>query len=90
MSAERASEIDARGLECPLPAQRAVDAMRHARAGGDAGPIVVRTDDATCAADIPSHARSLGYDAESSREPGDAWTIILRPRATARATEQGR
>jgi len=72
-------EIDARGLECPIPTQRAVEAMKRARERGDLDAVVVQTDDAICAADIPYHARSLGYDASSERAGGDSWTITLRP-----------
>ena len=72
-------EIDARGLECPIPTQRAVEAMKRARERGDLDALVVQTDDAICAADIPYHARSLGYEASSERVGGDAWTITLRP-----------
>ena len=53
--------------------------MKRARERGDLDALVVRTDDAICAADIPHHARLLGYDARSERAGGDAWTITLRP-----------
>lgn len=72
-------EIDARGLECPVPTQRAVEAMKRARERGDPDVLVVQTDDAVCAEDIPYHARSLGYDARSERTERDLWTITLRP-----------
>jgi TusA-related sulfurtransferase len=74
-------QIDARGLECPVPTARAVDAMRKARSQGLHEAIVVQTDDAVCAADIPHHARALGYIAESERA-SDEWTITLHPQAT--------
>ena len=76
-------EIDARGLECPVPTQQAVEAMRRAREAGTAETLVVQLDDAICAADIPFQANALGYDAESQRASGPAWTITLRPRAAA-------
>ena len=72
-------EIDARGLECPIPTQRAVEAMKRARERGDLDALVVQTDDAICAADIPYHARSLGFEARSERTGKDVWTITLRP-----------
>lgn len=72
-------EIDARGLECPIPTQRAVEAMKRARERGDLDVLVVQTDDAICAEDIPYHARSLGYEASSERAGKDIWTITLRP-----------
>ena len=71
-------EIDARGLECPIPTRRAVEAMKRACERGDDDALVVQTDDAICAADIPYHARVLGYDARSERSGGEAWTITLR------------
>jgi TusA-related sulfurtransferase len=82
------TEIDARGLECPVPTQQAVEAMRHARAAGTAETLVVQLDDAVCAADIPHHANALGYDAESERVAGPQWTITLRPRNAAPAGQQ--
>lgn len=74
-------QIDARGLECPVPTTRAVEAMRRARREGSREAIVVLTDDAVCAADIPHHARALGYIAASERVSDD-WTITLRPQTT--------
>lgn len=61
--------------------------MKRARERGDLDVLVVQTDDAICAADIPYHARSLGYDARSERVGRDVWTITLRPAKpqTARA-----
>ena len=76
-------KIDARGLECPVPTQQAVDAMRDARSAGRAETLVVQLDDAICAADIPYQANALGYDAESERTTGQEWTITLRPRRAA-------
>lgn len=80
-------EIDARGLECPVPTQQAVEAMREARASGNLEVLVVQLDDAMCAADIPHHARALGFDAESERAKGPQWTITLRPRTAAAAQD---
>jgi len=80
---EGAMEIDARGLECPVPTQQAVAAMKRARATGKLETLVVQLDDPVCAADIPHHARALGFDAESQREDGPLWTITLRPRSAA-------
>lgn len=77
-------EIDARGLECPVPTQQAVAAMQSARASGKLETLVVQLDDAICAADIPHHARRLGFEARSERMAGPQWTITLRPQeATA-------
>ena len=77
-------EIDARGLECPVPTEQAVDAMRRARDAGTAGTLVIQLDGAICAADIPHQANALGYDAETERAPGQQWTITLRRRDAAR------
>lgn len=76
---EGAITIDARGLECPVPTQQAVDAMKLARESGTLATLVVQLDDAVCAADIPHHAQALGFDAETERANGPLWTITLRP-----------
>jgi len=73
-------EIDARGLECPLPTERAVAEMRRARASHLDEEIVILTDDAVCADEIPHHARALGCDAGSHRA-GAGWKITLRARS---------
>lgn len=72
-------EIDARGLECPIPTLRAVEAIKRARARGDVNELVVRTDDAICAADIPHLAQALGYTARRERADANEWMITLQP-----------
>jgi len=81
-------QIDARGLECPVPTQQAVEAMRRAREAGTAETLVVQLDDAICAADIPFQANALGYDADSERADDQQWTITLRPRNAATTQDQ--
>lgn len=82
-----AIEIDARGLECPVPTQQAVEAMKLARESGTLATLVVQLDDAVCAADIPHHAQALGFDAETERANGPQWTITLRPRIADAGTK---
>ena len=63
---ESAIKIDARGLECPVPTQQAVDAMKLARESCTPATLVLQLDDAVCAADIPHHAQALGFDTETT------------------------
>ena len=63
---------------------QAVDAMREAQRAGSTGPIVIRTDDAVCAADIPAQAGALGFLVETDRRGGNEWTITLRQARTKR------
>lgn len=70
-------ELDTRGEECPLPTARAVDEMRRVRDGGSTEPIVVLTDDAICAEQIPSQAQALGFTVDSERSAQE-WRITLR------------
>ena len=78
-------ELDTRGEECPQPTQRAVEAMQRLRERerpGEHEEIVVITDDAVCAAEIPYQARARGYSAASRSTGASEWTITLRPAAT--------
>ena len=72
-------KLDARGEECPQPTERAVEAMRRLRERGQRETIVVITDDAVCAAEIPHQARAQGYEAASRSTGVSEWTITLRP-----------
>ncbi len=70
-----------RGMECPVPTRKAVEAMKRRRTDGDLEEIVVITDDAVCAAEIPYQAGALGYRAASELTGTSQWTITLRPQA---------
>jgi TusA-related sulfurtransferase len=72
---EATARLDLRGAECPLPTQRTVVALREAP--GRQGALVVVTDDAVCAADIPYQARRLGYVARTEVTGISEWTITL-------------
>jgi TusA-related sulfurtransferase len=84
---ESAIKIDARGLECPVPTQQAVDAMKLARESCTPATLVLQLDDAVCAADIPHHAQALGFDTETERANGPLWTITLKPRIADAGSE---
>lgn len=65
--------LDMRGAECPVPTARTIDALRS----GSPDELVVLTDDAICAADIPYEAGRFGYDARTEITAGAEWTITL-------------
>lgn len=80
-----AARLDLRGEECPVPTQRTVAALRDARGGERA--LVVVTDDAVCATDIPYEARRLGYAARTEVTAASEWTITLVPAAAGDTKE---
>ncbi len=75
-------ELDTRGQECPVPTIRAVEAMRRLREHDGQEEIVVITDDAVCAAEIPYQARTRGYSAASRSTGASEWTITLQSDVT--------
>lgn len=74
---EVAVRLDLRGEECPVPTRKTIDALRGARARDE--ELVVVTDDAICAADIPYEAGRLGYAARTVLTAASEWTITLTP-----------
>ncbi len=77
--------LDLRGEECPVPTLRTLAALRDARGG--ARQLVVVTDDAVCAADIPYAAGRLGYAARTEVTADSEWTITLHPASSGDAKE---
>ncbi len=70
--------LDLRGLECPAPTIKTVEALKRLR--GVEEVVVVVLDDAVCAADIPSQASRFG-DEPCTEVTGTAeWTITLTAR----------
>ena len=75
-------ELDTRGQECPVPTTRAVEAMKRLRERDGQDEIIVITDDAVCAAEIPYQARARGYSAASRSTGASEWTITLKSAVT--------
>jgi tRNA 2-thiouridine synthesizing protein A len=78
--ADGESEIDLKGLKCPLPALFAKRALSKARPGET---VVVVTDDPMAAIDVPHMCRQEGYEVVSLARDGAVSRMILkRPDAT--------
>ena len=69
--------VDLRGLECPVPTLRAVEAVKRVRADGRA--VTVLIDDPVCAEEIPVQAGRLAYAAHVERTADSEWSIRLEP-----------
>ena len=69
--------VDLRGLECPVPTLRTVEAVKKARADGTAVTVIV--DDPVCLEEIPVQARRWAYSADVALTADSEWTIQLRP-----------
>lgn len=69
--------LDLRGEECPIPTVKSVEAIKGLN--GSDETIVVVTDDAVCAEEIPYQAGQLGYIATSEETGTSEWTIRLEP-----------
>lgn len=69
--------LDLRGEECPVPTIRSVDAIKGLKGSDEI--IVVVTDDAICAEEIPFQAGRLGYVAIMEETGPSEWTIRLEP-----------
>ena len=69
--------VDLRGLECPVPTLRTVEAVR--RAGPAGTTVTVILDDPVCAEDIPVQARRWSYAARVELTADSEWTIRLEP-----------
>jgi TusA-related sulfurtransferase len=69
--------VDLRGLECPVPTLRTVEAVKKARAGGNAVTVIV--DDPVCVEEIPMQARRWAYSADVALTADSEWTIQLTP-----------
>ena len=69
--------LDMRGLECPIPTLKAVEAVKRARADGSSVTVVI--DDAVCAEEIPAQVGRWAYQARVDRTADSEWTIQLDP-----------
>jgi TusA-related sulfurtransferase len=69
--------IDLRGLECPVPTLKAVEAVKDAATRGQA--LTVLVDDAVCAEEIPTQVGRWRYRAAVRRSADSEWTIQLDP-----------
>ena len=69
--------IDMRGLDCPIPTLKAVEAVKQARADGSSVTVVI--DDAVCAEEIPAQVGRWAYRARVDRTADSEWTIQLVP-----------
>ena len=69
--------VDLRGLECPVPTLRAVEAIKQARPGGNVVTVIV--DDPVCVEEIPTQARRWAYSAKVAVTADSEWTIQLTP-----------
>ncbi len=75
--------MDLRGQECPVPTAKTVDALREIRRNQRDETVVVKLDDAVCAAQIPYEARRLDFSARTTKTADSEWEIVLTPRAKA-------
>lgn len=71
--------LDTRGLECPLPTLRAVEAIR--RSGGQ--KVVVVTDHAPALETVPFQAEWHGWDCVIEETGAPEWTLTLTPKEKA-------
>ena len=69
--------VDLRGLECPVPTLRAMDAIKAA--SRDGAEVTVVIDDPDCIAEIPYQARRWAYSAKVDLTADSEWTISLAP-----------
>lgn len=69
--------VDLRGLECPVPTLRTVEAVQRARPAGTT--VTVLVDDPVCAEEIPVQARRWSYAARVELTADSEWTIRLEP-----------
>ena len=74
--------VDMRGLECPIPTIKAVEAVKEARAEGRAVTIII--DDAVCAEEIPTQVGRWAYQARVERTDDSEWTIRMTPSTATR------
>ncbi len=74
---EKRMFLDLHGEECPVPTVRSVEAIKGLK--GSDETIVVVTDDAVCAEEIPFQAGQLGYMSTREEAGASEWTIRLEP-----------
>jgi tRNA 2-thiouridine synthesizing protein A len=66
------TEVDARGLSCPMPVIKTKNAMESA----ESGPIVVIVNDGTARDNVTRLAKSRGFDI-SIEEKGEDFYLTL-------------
>ncbi|MBB3972093.1 sulfurtransferase TusA family protein [Hansschlegelia beijingensis] len=69
------TEVDVRGLRCPLPALRTLKALRRAPAGG---VLNVLADDPLARIDVPNAAREAGAELLAIRPEGAGLSFLIR------------
>jgi len=77
------TEVDARGLKCPLPVLHTRKALRRMADGGG-GLLRVLCTDPVSVIDIPHLAREMGAQILETGCEGEVRHFIIRPAATAR------
>jgi tRNA 2-thiouridine synthesizing protein A len=70
-------EVDARGLNCPLPILRAKKALAELQSGQ---VLKVMSSDAGSQRDFQAFARQTGHDLLNTIEGDREWTFFLRRR----------
>ncbi len=73
--ANEESELDLKGLKCPMPALLAKRALVKARPGA---VLVVVTDDPMAPVDVPHMCRQEGFEVVSVSRDGDRARMVLR------------
>ena len=72
---DEVTEIDARGLICPLPVLRAAKMLRGMAQGA---VLRVLADDPIAIIDIPNFCREAGHDLLSQSDEGAHQTYLIR------------
>jgi len=78
------TEVDARGLKCPLPVLHTRKALRRMAASGGGGLLRVLCTDPVSVIDIPHLAHEMGARVLETGCEGGVRHFIIRPAATAR------
>ena len=75
---DRPAELDASGLQCPLPVLRANKALRELPAGAR---LRVRATDPAARQDFPAYCSTSGHVLEDCAPCEDGWLFTLRKKA---------
>jgi tRNA 2-thiouridine synthesizing protein A len=77
-----ATELDALGLKCPLPALKTRRALARLRQGAT---LIVVADDPMAAIDIPHLTRELEHELVSASQEGGHLRFVIRKRAATKS-----
>ncbi|MEM7225436.1 MAG: sulfurtransferase TusA family protein [Pseudomonadota bacterium] len=72
------TELDTKGLKCPLPVLRARKAMKRVEPGG---LLQVEATDPSSVQDFKNFCDTTGDELVESTEEGDVYTFLIRKKA---------